>query len=108
FKLEYGLNSLYLTFNPGEINPTSETSGINPYNLIKKYAFENAVYIDAEHELSSKFAVSYGLRLSSFQRLGQSELNIYENDLPVSFNEELQIYEKAQPVGIDTFERSDV
>lgn len=108
FKLEYGLNSLYLTFNPGEINPTTETSGINPYDLIKKYAFENAVYLDAEHQLSSNFAISYGLRLSSFQRLGQSELNIYENEQPVSFNQELQIYEKAQAIGVDSYDRSDV
>ena len=108
FKLEYGLNSLYLTFNPGEINPTTETSGINPYNLIKKYAFENAIYVDAEHQLNSKLAVSYGLRLSSFQRLGQSELNRYENDHAVSFNEELQIYEKGQVIGTDTYDRSDV
>ena len=108
FKLEYGLNSLYLTFNPGEITPTTATSGINPYDLIKKYAFENAVYVDAEHQVTSKFAVSYGLRLSSFHRLGQTELNLYENDHAVSFNEELQIYEKAQPIGVDTYNRSDV
>lgn len=108
FKLDYGINSLYLTFNPGEINPTTETSGINPYELVKKYAFENAVYIDAEHELSSNFSISYGLRLSAFQRLGQSELNLYKNDVPVSFNEELQIYEKTEPIGVENYDRSDV
>ena len=108
FKLEYGLNSLYLTFNPGEINPTTETSGINPYDLIKKYAFENAVYVDAEHQISSKFAMSYGLRLSTFSRLGQTELNIYENDQAVNFNEDLQIYEKATPIGVNTYDRSEV
>ncbi|TXE07636.1 TonB-dependent receptor [Gelidibacter salicanalis] len=108
FKLDYGLNSLYLTFNPGEITPTSETSGINPYNLIKKYAIENAIYVDAEHQLNSKLAVSYGLRLSSFHRLGQAELNSYDNDQAVSFNEALQIYEKAEPIGVNTYERSAV
>lgn len=108
FKLEYGLNSLYHTFNPGEINPTTETSGVNSYDLIKKYAFENAIYIDAEHQLNSRLAVSYGLRLSSFLRLGQTELNIYENNHAVSFNEELQIYEKGKIVGVDNYERSEV
>ena len=108
FKLEYGLNSLYLSFNPGEITPTTETSGINPYDLIKKYAFENAVYIDAEHQISSNFAISYGLRLSSFHRLGQTELNIYEKDHAVNFNEELKIYEKGQVIGVDTYDSSDV
>ena len=108
FKLDYGLNSLYLTFNPGEITPTSETSGINPYNLIKKYALENAIYVDAEHQLNSKWAVSYGLRLSSFHRLGQIELNSYENDQAVNFNKALQIYEKAEPIGVNTYDRSEV
>ncbi|WP_340154774.1 TonB-dependent receptor [uncultured Winogradskyella sp.] len=108
FKLEYGFNSMYYDFNPGEINPTTDTSGINPYKLIDKYAFENAIYIDAEHKLSNKLSVSYGARLSMFHRLGQDELNIYENDLPLTFNEEIGIYEKADPIGTETFNKSDV
>jgi hypothetical protein len=108
FKLEYGINSIYHTFNPGEIRPTTETSGINPFDLTKKYAFENAAYVDAEHQISDKLAVSYGLRVSSFLRLGQNELNTYENNQAVNFNEELQIYEKADPIGTETYKRSDV
>ncbi|TYA94781.1 TonB-dependent receptor [Seonamhaeicola marinus] len=108
FKLQYGLNSIYYKFNPGEINPTSETSGINPFKLIDKYAFENAVYLDVKHEVSNKLSLSYGLRLSSFIRLGQDELNIYENDHAVAFNENLQIYEMADPIGTETYKRSDV
>ncbi|MBQ0786898.1 MAG: TonB-dependent receptor, partial [Oceanihabitans sp.] len=47
-KLQYGLNSIYHKFNPGEIEPSDASSGINPRKLIDKYAFENAIYIDAE------------------------------------------------------------
>jgi hypothetical protein len=108
FKLEYGLNSMYYKFNPGEINPTTESSGINPFKLIDKYAFENAIYLDAEHKLSNKLSVSYGARFSTFHRLGQDELNIYEDDNPVIFNEDLGIYEKAEPLGTESFSRSDV
>jgi hypothetical protein len=108
FKLEYGLNSIYYKFNPGDINPTSSDSGINSFKLIDKYAFENAVYIDAEHTLSNKLSVSYGARLSTFHRLGQDELNIYANDNPLTFNESLGIYEKAEPIGTETYNRSDV
>ncbi|WP_179345331.1 TonB-dependent receptor [Winogradskyella ursingii] len=108
FKLEYGLNSIYYKFNPGEINPTTEDSGINPFKLIDKYAFENALYIDTEHKLTNEVSVSYGLRLSTFHRLGQEELNVYENDNPVNFNEDLGVYEKAKPVGTETFKRSNV
>ena len=108
FKLEYGLNSIYYKFNPGDIQPSTPTSGLNPFKLIDKFALENAIYIDAEHQLSKKLAISYGVRFSSFLRLGQDELNIYQNDNPVVFNEELQIYEKAEPIGVETFKRSDV
>lgn len=106
FKLEYGLNSIYYKFNPGKIEPSTPTSGINEFKLIDKYAFENALYLDAEHQVTPKLALAYGLRYSSFLRLGQDELNVYENDEAVIFNEELQIYEKAEPIGTDSFKRS--
>ena len=108
FKLQYGLNSIYYQFNPGDIKPTVESSGINPFKLTDKYAFENAIYVDAEHKISQKLNVSYGLRLSTFHRLGQDELNVYENDQAVVFNEDFKIYEKARPIGTETFKRSDV
>lgn len=108
FKLEYGLNSIYYKFNPGEINPSTPTSGINPFKLIDKYAFENAIYLDAEHQVTDKLALSYGLRVSSFLRLGQDELNTYDDDNPVIYNPTLQLYEKAEPTGTETFSRSDV
>ena len=108
FKLDYGLNSIYYKFNPGKIEPTTSSSGINPFKLIDKYAFENAVYIDAEHQISTKLALSYGVRLSSFLRLGQDELNVYEDNNPLLFNEDLQIYEKADPITTESFSRSDV
>lgn len=108
FKLEYGINSIYYKFNPGDITPSTPTSGINPFKLIDKYAFENAIYLDAEYQISDKLALSYGLRVSSFLRLGQDELNVYDNDNPVIFNEALQIYEKADPIGTESFSRSDI
>ncbi len=107
-KLEYGLNSIYYKFNPGDIEPSDESSGINSFKLTNKYAFENAIYIDAEHIVSDKLALSYGFRVSSFLRLGQDELNVYENDNPLNFNDELQIYEKANPIGSESFDRSNV
>jgi len=106
FKINYGLNSIYYKFNPGDIVPTDSNSGINPFKLIDKYAFENAAYIDAEHQVSNKLALSYGIRYSSFLRLGQDELNLYKNNEAVVFNQELQIYEKAKPISTITFKRN--
>jgi len=105
FQLNYGLNSIYYKFNPGEINPTSETSGINPQKLDDKYAFENAAYLDAEIQLTDKIAVQAGLRFSTFNRLGQTGFLTYENDNPILFNENLNIYEKATPLDTLTISR---
>ncbi|SDI19659.1 TonB-dependent receptor [Winogradskyella thalassocola] len=108
FKLEYGINSMYYKFNPGDIKPINDDSGINPFKLIDKYAFENAIYIDAEHKLSDKLSVSYGARLSMFHRMGQDELNRYEDNSPLTFNESIGIYEKTEPNGTYTYNGSDV
>lgn len=108
FKLQYGLNSIYYKFNPGDIKPSTPTSGINPFKLTDKYAFENAVYIDAEHKLLDKLNLSYGLRISSFLRLGQNQLNTYQDDQAVVFNNDFQIYQKANPTGSESFNKSDV
>ncbi len=108
FKLNYGLNAIYYDFNPGIIKPSDSNSGINFSQLDKKYAFEPALYINADQELSSKISISYGLRYSLFYRLGQSDLNVYANNNPVVFNPELQIYEKATPTGTTTFDKNEV
>jgi hypothetical protein len=108
FKLNYGVNGIYYEFNPGTIKPSDENSGINFDQLDKKYAFEPAVYINADHEISNKIALSYGLRYSMFYRLGQSTVNIYADNNPVTFNSALQIYEKATPIGTKFYDRNKV
>lgn len=99
FKLGYGANAMYYDFNPGTVTPLNDESGINPDQLQKKKAFEPAIYIDAEHDISKRISLSYGVRYSLFYRLGQSTINTYANDQAVVFNHELQIYEKATPTG---------
>ena len=108
FKLNYGVNGIYYEFNPGTIKPSDVNSGINFDQLDKKYAFEPALYINADQEISDKIALSYGLRYSMFYRLGQSTVNIYKDDNPVTFNSELQIYEKATPIGTKFYDRNKV
>jgi hypothetical protein len=108
FKLGYGVNGIYYDFNPGTIRPSNPTSGINFGQLDKKYAFEPAAYIEAEHKATKKIAFNYGLRYSMFYRLGQSNVNIYANNNPVIFNQQQQIYEKATPIGQHFFGRNKV
>jgi hypothetical protein len=104
--LNYGLNSIYYSFNPGTIRPYGDTSAINPDQLAKKYAFENAVYISAEQNLSEKLSLNYGLRYSNFQRLGAQEVYTYANNQPVIFNQQFQIYEEADPTGTINYKKN--
>ncbi|MGK0412625.1 MAG: hypothetical protein ACJA1B_000823 [Polaribacter sp.] len=107
FTLGYGINNIYNRFNPGEIIPNREDSGIQPEKLIDKYANEFAAYIDAEHKVSDKLNLQYGIRFSNFTRLGQDELNVYENNQPVIYNEQFKKYESAEAIATESFKRSD-
>ena len=107
-KLYYGANAIYYDFNPGKIEPTDDSSGINPDQLAKKYAFEPSLYLDIEHKLSSKISLNYGFRFSKFYRLGNEEINLYDNNQAVIFNEDFQIYEKATPIGTKKYEKNEI
>lgn len=97
-QVNYGLNNIYYQFNPGKIEPSNSASGILEEQLFKKYANEFAVYIDIEHGLTKNLSLAYGLRFSNFIRLGQDELNVYQNDEPVFFNNDLEIYQTGTPL----------
>ncbi|MGB5508692.1 TonB-dependent receptor [Robiginitalea sp.] len=97
-QINYGLNSIYYVFNPGKIIPNGEDSGIVEQQLTKKYANENAVYVDVSHEITDKISLGYGLRISQFNRLGQDEFYVYENDNPVDFDPFSLVYQEATPI----------
>ncbi|MCF3107190.1 TonB-dependent receptor [Niabella sp. CC-SYL272] len=104
--LNYGINSIYYQFNPGSIKPMYAISPINAEQIEKKYAWENALYISAEQKLSNKIALTYGLRYSNFQQLGEQHVNNYADNQAVYFNPELQIYEEGTPTGITYYKKN--
>jgi len=102
-QLKFGLNAIYYDFNPGEINPTTETSSINPLKLDQKRAFENGLYASAEYKINNKLTLNIGARYSYFIRQGGQPLNEYENDLPVVYNSILGVYEEGNIIGETNF-----
>ncbi|UUF16775.1 MULTISPECIES: TonB-dependent receptor [Flavobacterium] len=108
FKLNYGVNGIYYEFNPGTIIPSNTSSGINPDQLDKKYAFEPSIYLDAENQLSKRITLAYGLRYSLFYRLGSSTINYYDNNSPVVFNSDTEVYEKGVPTSTKYFGKNKV
>ncbi|MEM1339212.1 MAG: TonB-dependent receptor [Bacteroidota bacterium] len=98
FQINYGLNNIYYVFNPGNITPNSEESGIVEDQLTKKYANEAAAYVDVEQNITKNLSINYGIRVSNFNRLGQDELFVYENDQAVLFDPFQLIYREATPI----------
>lgn len=99
-QINYGINNIYYQFNPGKIEPNNSNSGIIEEQLTQKYANEFAAYIDLEHNITKKLSIQYGLRFSYFNRLGQDELNVYQNNQTVQFNSATQLYQEAVPVEV--------
>lgn len=105
-ELKYGLQAQYYDFNPGLIEPDGPDSQINRYEIPHKYAFEPAAFIEAEQEISDIFRINYGVRYSQFYRLGEENINIYENDQPVIYNTQTDAYEKATPINQEYFAKN--
>lgn len=101
-KLSYGVNNIYYRFNPATIIPNRPDSGINPSQLTHKFANEFSVYAEAEHDISEALTLRYGLRLSHFTRLGQDAFNRYLNDQALNYNDQLELYQPATPVEVQT------
>lgn len=107
-QLNYGLNNIYYSFNPGEIKPNKPESGIVEEQLIKKYANEAAVYGDLEASLTPSLNVQVGLRVSNFIRFGQDQINIYQDNNPVNFDPFSLVYTEADPIATQNSSRSDI
>lgn len=98
-RLDFGASGISYNLNPGEVKPTSASSPINYLKLDQKRAFEGALYLSAEHKLSDKLTAQYGLRYSTFSRLGGQSMVNYQNNQPVVYNGELGIYEEGESIG---------
>lgn len=107
FKLNFGASGIYYDFDPGQIEPTSDTSPINPLQLDQKKAFESAIYVDAEHKLTNKLSAQYGVRYSGFSRLGGQAMKDYANNQPVVYNSLLGIYESGTEIGETNYDKGE-
>ncbi|MFS4467561.1 TonB-dependent receptor [Maribacter sp. 2210JD10-5] len=107
-KLNFGLSAGYFNFNPGEVTSTGENSRINDAKLDEKYALEPSLYIGAEQDLAANLSIQYGIRLSSFARLGGQMLNTYANERAVIYDSRFDIYRSAKPNGEQAFDDGEI
>jgi hypothetical protein len=76
--LKFGLNIIDHTILPGKIN-LSEAFGIpHPEDIPRRKAFEGAVYVSNEQQISERFRLYYGIRYSLFSNMGPGDF--YEFD----------------------------
>lgn len=106
-KIDFGVSGILYNLNPGEVKPSSNTSPINYLKLEQKRAFESGVYVSAEHKLFDKLTLNYGLRYSRFNRLGGQNIMNYLDDMPVVYNEELDIYEEGEETENTFYKKSE-
>jgi len=68
---KFGGQAIYHTFEPGkfEVMDTTETN-FDTLILPEQYGLESGVYVQSEQKLGSRASFNFGLRLSSFQFLG--------------------------------------
>jgi len=107
-QFNFGAQMQQYWFNPGEIKPTSESSGANYLKLEKRKALENAVYVDVETKFSDNLSMMFGTRLSSFLRIGGQTYNTYADNNPVVYNQEFDFYEKATPTGTIKYKSGEI
>jgi len=103
YKLNFGANFNKYNFNPGQINSTSNDSNINDYKLDEKQAYEPAVYLEMEHKVTDKLNLRYGARYSSFFRVGAQTMSLYQDDLAVVYNPDIDIYQRGTVIGQESY-----
>jgi hypothetical protein len=73
--LFFGANAIYHLFAPAEIS--SQDSNVQNFNLQNDYAVETALYISNQHTITDKLSMEYGIRYSSFAKIGSDSVSIY-------------------------------
>jgi hypothetical protein len=69
-KLKFGAQYTFHRFTPSVVSGNQDTVLFEPNNAQTKYAREVGIYIQDDWELSEKFKLNYGFRVSGFQQVG--------------------------------------
>ncbi|MCB9296447.1 MAG: TonB-dependent receptor [Lewinellaceae bacterium] len=79
FTLKFGYQGIYRRFTPGKITSNGEESIFKSVGLQKQYALDHALYLGAEHQVTGRLSLEYGLRYSLFQNIGEGTVYEYED-----------------------------
>ncbi len=77
----FGFSSTLHQFKPGEVS--SSSINIQSFQIGEKKGLENAVYTFAEQQLLPRWNLGYGVRVSSFSRIGPGTEREYDSEANV-------------------------
>jgi hypothetical protein len=96
--LTFGMGHILHTFSPAKITPDSDDSIFKAFSLEETKAVESAFYINDEFVMNDKLSLSFGLRYSMFQNLGEGTEQVYEEGKP---------YTEENVIGTKTYKKGD-
>jgi hypothetical protein len=105
-KLNFGLGSIYYTFNPGSISPFGSRSTVVPSNNPLKYAIENHAYLQDDYKVSNKLSMMFGIRVSHFAQLANEPIPNYVNGAPLVFNPAINNYQSGTVASFNTYAKN--
>jgi hypothetical protein len=105
-KLNFGLGSIYYTFNPGSISPFGSRSTVVPSNNPLKYAIENHAYLQDDYKVSNKLSMMFGIRVSHFAQLTNEPIPNYVNGAPLVFNPAINNYQSGIVASFNTYAKN--
>lgn len=78
--IKFGYNNVLHNLKPGTVTSKGGTTAFSDYELPDVNAFEHAVYLSDECQLTKRFSVKAGLRLTGFSSIGSGTVyNFDEN-----------------------------
>lgn len=78
-ELSFGYHITGRRFSPGKIEPNAPGSIFTGVELQKLYAIDQALYVSNQQRLGERLTLDYGVRLSVFQQVGNTDIYQYEN-----------------------------
>lgn len=84
FELTFGGEGIQYQMRPETLSPLSGGSGIIPEQVSKQRGMELAPFVSGEWNPHENFALTAGLRYSTYMQLGPDTVFTYEQGLPIS------------------------
>jgi len=83
-KLEYGLNAYYYILDPGTYLPFDDRSLVSSDILQREQAFETALYLSDNWEITPELSIEMGIRYGLYSALGPNRHYLYDPGKPRS------------------------